>query len=533
MFRWNRILAAENRLSSASIILIVTLTTSNLLGWVRLHFLFQKIPTEILDTYVAAFRLPDLIFNLIVLGAVSSAFIPIFADYLAKKKDKEAWHIANSILTLLVLILLGLLIPLYFFIPALTPYLVPYFDAARQQTVVDLSRIFLLSPFLFGISYVLGGILNSYQRFFAYSIAPLFYNLAIIAGTILFADRFSVYGVAWAVVVGAFLHLVIQLIPAVQLGFRFRPVLDTAHLAVRRVGALMVPRVLGMAANQIMWVAFTALASIAAGANAILESANNIQTMPTVVFGASLATAVFPLLSRHAALKRKDLFQNDVLTIARWVIFLLLPASIGLVLLRAQVIRLVLGSGHFGWEETILAASTLGLFSVSLVFSGLIPLFARAFYAMKDTLTPMFLSSVSAAIAIGLAYIFTRGTLPVAPVLAACFSVGAFLNALLLYYYLDRRLDGHLNGSLLKFSAEVFAASFVMAVAVQGVKYWIGTIFDLDRVVWLVLQTGAAAVVGVVVFWGVASLFRIPEASHLPKVLRRRSTIIPSESPQS
>jgi putative peptidoglycan lipid II flippase len=528
MFRWHRILAAENRLSSASIILIVTLTASNVLGWVRLHFLAQKIPADILDTYVAAFRLPDLVFNLLVLGAISSAFIPIFADYLARKKDQEAWHIARSILTLLVIILFFLIVPLYFVIPLLTPYLVPHFDAAREQMVIDQSRIFLLSPLIFGVSYVVGGILNSFQRFLAYSLAPLLYNLAIITGTILFADRYSVYGVAWSVVVGALLHLAIQLVPAFKLGLTMRPVIDITHRAVRKVGILMIPRIMGMAANQIMLIVFTAIASISGGANFIFDSMNNIQTMPTVVFGTSFATAIFPLLSRHAALSRKDLFRDDIIRMARWVIFLLIPASAGLILLRAQVVRLVLGSGHFGWEETIIAASTLGFFAVSLVFSGLIPLLARAFYAMKDTFTPMLISSIAAVIAIGVGYLLTRGTMQVAPALALSFSVGAVINALLLYALMDRRLGGGLNGNLLSFGGKVVLATIVMTLVVQGIKYWIGTVFPLERTVWLALQTMASMAVGIVVFWGSAMLLKLPEASRLPRAIWNRSATLPS-----
>lgn len=527
MFKVIEALSGHNKLSSASVILIVTLAISNLLGWVRLHFLAQKIPAAILDTYVAAFRLPDVVFNLIVLGAISSAFIPIFADYLARKREQEAWHVAQSVLTLLILVLIALLMPLYFLIPHLAPYLVPHFDPDKQQIVVDLSRIFLLSPLIFGISYVVGGILNSFQRFLAYSLAPLLYNFAIITGTILFADRFSVYGVAWSVVVGALLHLLVQLTPAIKLGLRLRPTIDIAHQAVRRIGILMVPRILGMAANQIMLVVFTALASIAAGANFIFDSMNNIQTMPTVVFGTSFATAVFPLLARHNALGRQDLFRQDIVTMGRWIIFLLLPASVGLILLRAQVVRLVMGSGYFGWEETITAAATLGFFAISLVFSGLVPLFARAFYAMKDTTTPMLLSSISAALAILVGFLLTR-TMDVAPALALAFSIGTIINALLMYIFLDRRLHHHLNGTLLGFSGQALLATFVMAVAVQGVKYWIGTVFDLDRAVYLALQTVAASVVGLIVFWGAAMLFKIPEASHLPRILWKKSGILPS-----
>jgi len=529
MFRWNQILSGENKLSSASLILIVTLALSNLLGWVRLHFLAQKIPTDILDTYVAAFRLPDLVFNLIVLGAISSAFIPIFSDYLAKKKEQEAWHIAQCILTLLVIVLFLLIVPLYFLIPYATPFLVPYFDPQKTQTVADLSRIFLLSPLIFGLSYVVGGILNSFNRFFAYSLAPLFYNLAIITGTILFADRFSVYGVAWAVVVGALLHLSIQLVPAVKLGLRLRPLVDVTHHAVKKIGLLMIPRILGMAANQIMLIVFTALASVSAGANFIFDSMNNIQTMPTVIFGTSFATAVFPLLSRHAALERKDLFQSDITTMARWVIFLLLPASLGMILLRAQIVRLVLGSGHFGWDETIRAATTLGFFAISLVFSGLIPLLARAFYAMKDTMTPMLLSSISAAVGIGVGYVLIQlGFFDVASSLALAFSIGAILNAVLLYVAMDRRLGGSLNGSLISYTGRVVLATLVMGLAVQGMKYWVGSIFDIDRVVYLALQTVAAGVTGLVVYWGVATLLRIPEASHFPKVLWKKYATLQS-----
>jgi peptidoglycan biosynthesis protein MviN/MurJ (putative lipid II flippase) len=144
----------------------------------------------------------------------------------------------------------------------------------------------------------------------------------------------------------------------------------------------------------------------------------------------------------------------------------------------------------------------------------------------------MLLSSIAAALAIGAAYLLTRGILPIAPTLAAAFSLGSFLNAALLYYYLNRRLGGHLNGSLFSFVGEVAAATFVMAVAVQGVKYWIGTLFDLDRVIWLVLQTVAAGTTGLVVFWGVATLLRIPEASQFPRVLWKRSLNLAAEPPQ-
>ncbi len=191
--RFRSLLSGKNTISGASWILVITLLLSNLLGLVRDHYLTQKIPTEILSSYYAAFRIPDLLFNVIILGAIASAFIPVFTSYITSKKEKEAWYIANSVINIAVIFLVGLAGILLVFMPQLISLLVPGFEEARRDLTISLARIMLLSPIFFGLSYIFGGILNSYKRFFVYSLAPLAYNISIILGTILFADAFGIY----------------------------------------------------------------------------------------------------------------------------------------------------------------------------------------------------------------------------------------------------------------------------------------------------------------------------------------------------
>ena len=228
----------QNSITGASVILVITLFLSNVLGVFRDHFLTQKIPTEQLSAYYAAFRIPDLIFNILILGAIASAFIPVFTTLLSQKKDKEAWMVASSVINIAIIFLVGLAVILFFLMGYLIPYIVPGFNADYKDLTVKLARIMLLSPIFFGLSYIFGGILNSFKRFLVYSLAPLVYNLTIILGTLIFADKYSVVGVAYAVVAGAFLHLFIQVPPLLKTGFIPRLFSSERRKRASFVGAL-------------------------------------------------------------------------------------------------------------------------------------------------------------------------------------------------------------------------------------------------------------------------------------------------------
>jgi putative peptidoglycan lipid II flippase len=507
--------AKENSIKGASLILIVTLALSNILGVIRDHFLAKSIPTDRLDIYFAAFRLPDLIFNVLILGSIAAAFVPVYSRYSKERGKKQAVELAQSAMTIGVTAVISCLVILYFLMPYLMPYLVPNFSVDKKLETIRIARLLLASPLFFTISYFLGGILNSHKRFLAYSIAPLVYNLSIILAVLLFADQMGVQGVAIGVVAGAGLHLMVQFPAALKVGFNFKFRFDYREEGVRKILKLMVPRAVGLGANQVLLVAFTAFASAFPGGIAIYNFADNIQTVPSVIFGSSLATAVFPTLAGLSANVKgeKKRLEELVYKTFRAIIFLLIPSTILLILLRAQIIRIILGYGFFGWSDTKTAAAALGFFALSIVAQGLIPLFARTFYAMHNTKTPMIISVVSIIFSVSLGYIFTiysSTTVMGIAVLALAFSIGSWINLILLFYFLRRKIKLNL-ADIFDFTLRVVLLTLFMAVVVQSTKGFIAEMFDIDRVRYLVMQTGLAFVFGAVSYFALAYVMKIEE----------------------
>ncbi|MDH4358411.1 MAG: murein biosynthesis integral membrane protein MurJ [Candidatus Berkelbacteria bacterium] len=503
----------ENSVKGASVILIVTLAVSNVLGVIRDHFLAQKIPTDRLDVYFASFRLPDLIFNVLILGSVAAAFVPVYSATLKKEGQERATRLARAALTTALIAVASSLIVLFFLMPYLMRYLVPDFNEFKRQETVELARWLLLSPFFFTISYFIGGVLNSHKRFLVYSIAPLIYNLAIILAVLLFADGFGVKGVAIGVIVGAFLHMFIQLLASAKLGFTFLPVFDFKDSGVRKIIRLMVPRAIGLGANQILLLAFTVLASAIPGGIALYTFADNIQTVPSVIFGTSFATAVFPTLAGLSLSMKgeKEQFERFFLKATRAILFFSIPSMAVLILLRAQIVRLILGYGFFGWSDTRVASAALGFFALSLVAQSLIPLLARSFYAMHDTKTPMTASIVSIVVSIVLGYFFSRSTSELGiGGLALAFSIGSWLNFFILGYLFQKRVSPD-YAEAADFLVKVVIITLLASVVAQLAKDWIGEVYGLERVRYVLLQTGVALVSGAIVYLGGSWLFRIRE----------------------
>lgn len=515
---FKNITSKENSVKGATLILVVTLFLSNVLGVLRDHYLAQKIPTSLLDTYYAAFRIPDLVFNVLILGAVSSAFIPVFTQFTAKDKDEEASNLASSVLTVGLTMVIGAVLVLFVAMPIIIPLLVPDFTPEKQKITLHLSRLLLLSPIFFGLSYFLGAILNSYKRFFVSSLAPLIYNLSIIVATIFFADKYGTEAVAYGVVIGAFLHMSIQILPVRNLKLRIRLMWDFGNKSVHQVGRLMVPRAIGLGAAQILLFGFTAIASgIGGGAVAMFALSDNIQTLPTVVFGNSIALALFPTLAQaHTNGKYKEFctyMEKAIISI----LFFLIPASIVFILLRIQIVRLVFGSGNFGWSQTIITSQALGFFSLSLIFSGLTPLFARAFYAINNTRLPMFYSMAGVIISLSFGYLLGK---PMGvPGLALAFSIGSFVNFILLYFGFRKAVPGIRQIQILDDLYKILIATVIMGLTIQLVKTGIGNVYNLSRAYEVLIQAVTAIVAGGVIYLLSAYLLGFRDFGKMNKIV--------------
>jgi putative peptidoglycan lipid II flippase len=513
-------LSAENSVRAASIVLIVTLAISNILGLLRDRYLTKNIATSDLDVYYAAFRIPDLIFNILILGAITSAFIPVFSDFIAKKKEKEGFRVANILVNISLLFMAVSAVILFFAMPYLMKLIVPSFDAVRMADTVKYSRILMLTPIFFSLSYITGGILNCYKRFLAYSLAPLFYNLAIIIGAAVMAPKYGLAGVVYMVVAGSALHLLVQIIPAMKLGYRWAPVISFSDITIKKIIKLMIPRTISMGSSQVMLIVYTALASaMAAGSITAFNLANNIQTVPIVVLGTSFATAIFPTLASKIAEGKDKEFSTYLNKALRAIGFLLIPSTIIIFLLRAHIVRLILGSGKFSWDDTTMTALTLGAFALSILAQGLIPLLSRAFYALKDTKTPMFISIATVIVSIVIALPLSRATIVIGDErvalsvagLALAFSIGSFFNVGALIYYLRKQYKGLLDHDLLVSYVKITMISLLMGVVIRQSNQIFADYFDMTRFWGIFSQASVSLLLGLMVFFILGYLFDIKE----------------------
>ncbi len=508
--------------TAAAILVGLASLASRLVGLLRDRLLASHFGAGAqLDAYYAAFRLPDFFYQLIVLGALSAGFIPVFSEYLERRGHGEAWKLAERVLSAIALILGGVCLILALLADKVVPWTVPGFAGDQLALTVNLSRILLISTFTLGLSAVMGGVLQATRRFVAFSLAPVFYNVGIIIGVVGFSPAFGVAGVAWGVVLGAGLHFLVQALVAVPMGFRHVSAPNFRDPGVKQILRLMVPRIAGLAVQQINVTVLVVLASaLAAGSIAVFNLANNLQYVPIGLIGISFAVAAFPAFSQLAASNDKEGLRQAFLTTVRKIMFLILPASALMLLLRAQIVRLVLGAGEFDWTATIRTADVLAIFVLSLFAQAIIPLAARVFYAMQDTKTPLFVSLASLIANVGLALLLVgpfgiRG-------LAAAFSIDALAQCAVLWFLLRHRFE-HLDGRLLSIGvAKTLAASVALFGFGWIVRQAVGTAFPL-RTVWQVaLQAVASGLVGCVAFYGVAWLLKVEELKDFNRAIKAK-----------
>jgi len=511
--------------SMAAFIIAVAGIASRLFGFLRDRILAAQFGAgDTLDAYYAAFRIPDLLYSFLVLGALSAAFIPVFTELYVQKKEHEAWRLSSQVLHLLVFALGLVSIVAMIFMHSLMDVLVPGFSPEKKELTEQFTRIMLLSPILLGISAVFGGVLVSLKRFVLYSIAPIFYNLGIIFGAVFLVRIMGPSGLAWGVVLGALLHVLVQYIDLRACGFRYTFAVSGIwkSKAVRQILLLMIPRSLGMAINQISFLVVTVFAStLMSGSLAVFTLANNIQSVPLGLFGIAFSLAVFPSLSALAAKHSEEEFFNLFATTFRRILFFVLPISVLMIVLRAQVVRVILGSGQFGWSDTIATFGVLGILSLSLFAQSLIPLLARAFFALQNTKTPLYIALVSEAFHIVLIFLLMRryeinG-------LAMAFSIATIINMILLYLFLRRNFQSWKDSDIFLPSMKIVLASLIAGLIAQLTKSAFGfNNNELDTFVAIFIQLIVTSTVGISVFIALSWWMNIEEFKRIKTFFIRR-----------
>ena len=463
------------KVARAAVTVMLAFVASRVLGLAREMVISSRFGTSgELDAYLAAFRVPDLLFQLMAGGALASAFIPTFAGLLAQGDEQAAWRLAGNIVNLL-LVLLGVLSLLAAFLakPLVRYVVAPGFDPERQALTASLMRIMLVTPVVFAISGTFMGILNSYQCFLAPALAPSAYNLAIILGAWFLAPRFGVYGLAIGVATGAVLHYLVQL---PQVLARWRPgerlgpdPLGLASAHVREVVRLMLPRMAGLAAVQINFLVNTILAStLAPGTLATINFAWMLMLLPQGVFAQGIATAVFPTFSALAARAEVGELRRLLLRSLQAVFFLAIPATLGLVLLRTPIVSLVFQRRAFGAGSVAAVAWVLNFYALGLCAHSGIEVITRAYYALHDTRTPVGIGVAAMLLNVMLSLLLMHRMGGAGLALANTFAT--WMEMLALWVVLSRRLAGLSLGELRAPLAKIGIASLAMCLVLLLVQ---------------------------------------------------------------
>ena len=512
----------------AGLVLTAAAVASRVLGWIRLLVIGAQFgASSELDAYLAAFRIPDAIFQLVVAGALSAALIPVYAAYRARGEESEGWALASSVINLVVVALAGISLVMAVAAPWVMPIVAPGFDAETTALTVRLSQIMLISPVFIGLGAVVSGLLQTHGRFGATSIAPLVYNLAIIAAAIVLVPFLGVEGLAVGVVIGGIGHLAVQLPALRSLNPAWTPRIDLRHAGVRRVTVLMGPRMIGLAAGQVNLIVSTALASsLAAGSITAFTYAFQLSQLPVGIIGVSIAVALFPTLSRDAALGRASEIRRQVNASLRVLFFVAAPLAAAMIVLREPLASVFFEYGLFSAESAQRTASALAWFALGVPAHVMVHVLTRAFYAMQDTRTPVAWAVVAVVvnIVLMLALVESMGV----EGLALAISTSATIEVIGLLVALRQRL-GTLDGRTLLVSFGRSALATVVAAATM----FVGLVWMTDALPAIAAGGGrlvvllVPALAGAAAYLGTGLLLRAPELTILRRLVRRRASASP------
>ncbi len=511
----------SSSLTAAALIVAAGFLGSRLLGLLRSVIIAEAFGTEPeLDAYWVAFRLPDLVFQLLAGATLASAFIPTFTGVRARAGEAAAWRLASSVLNVVLLATVAFAAVAFLLAPKLVPLLAPGLggetgrEAELNDLAVDLTRVMLISPVLFAVSGMFMGILNARRHFLMPALAPMFYNLSIIVAALVSTD---VNVLAIGVVAGAALHLAVQLPDLRYAGMTYRLVADWGDAAVREVGRLMAPRMLGLAATQVnfYFVGIFFASTLSAGAISGLTFAWLITMTPLGVFGMAISTAVFPTLADQAARHDEAGMAETLGRALRLIVFLSLPAGIGLALLSTPLVVVLLQRGAFDAESTRITAQALLFYAPALVAHSGIEILSRGFYALGNTKTPVMFAVASMLINVVLAAALV-GSMEIRG-LALALSTATVVEFLALYVAAGRRVPGLAARPMLTALAKMAVATALMAAA-AGAAYVLldtGLDFDTERGVEALIVLLVASAVGGLAYLGTTMSLGVDESREL------------------
>lgn len=497
---------------------------------------------EVLDFYYAAFRIPDFIFVTVASIVSISVIIPFLIEKF-EKSDNEAKDFIDNIFSFFFFFIIFISIVAYFFTPYILSVLFPKFtNMGSFSSLISLTRILLLSPIFLGFSNLLASITQVYKRFVIYAISPVVYNLGIIFGAMFLYPSMGLLGLGIGVAMGAFVHFAVQIPFVLKKGMLPKIKLNINFTAIKKVVYTSIPRTITVSSNEISKLFLIAYASFfVTGSVSIFNLSFNLQNVPFSIVGMSYSLAAFPTLAKLYSGGKKEEFLEQMISSSKHIIFWSIPISVLFIVLRAQIVRTILGVGNFNWDDTRLTAAALAIFTISLIAQNMTNLFVRAFYSRGMTKVPLVMNMISASSIIVLSLVlvnlfqtnilfkeFFESLLKVSDVpgsvvlmLPLSFSLGLFINLLLHWFDFAREFKNY-SKQIFKTVFNVVGASIVMGyVSYLGLNIF-DNIFDLNTLYGIFSQGFFAGVLGIISFVFVLYLLKNEELLEVWKTLHKR-----------
>jgi putative peptidoglycan lipid II flippase len=500
-------------LSAATIIMGASLASA-LLGLIRTRLLITYFynDTAILDVFWAAFRLPDMVFQIIIVGALSSAFIPVFSKYLGNNGQSN--RLASSMINAVMITMLLLTILLIIYARPLSGLIAGGFDDAQLDLMANITRIMAAAQLFFGFSSFLTGIIQSHQRFLIPALSPILYNLGIIIGIVALGPTLGIYGPALGVVLGAILHLIAQLPLAYKLGFRYTPTITPNTPAVQEMIRLMGPRVLTLSLTQIEATIIVTFSSwLNTGAVTLMAIAQQLSAMPVRLIGVPIGQASLPFFAKNATSREKNELSTMVNHTILEMLYLALPLSAIVLVLRIPLVRLAYGADSFPWAETVLTGKLVAILALSIAARSLTHVLVRVFYALHNTSVPLVANLISTIINVSISYYFLFVAKAGILGMAFAITVASILETIVLTAVLY---------SFAKFSLQSLLfplGKILLSTVITGFALWIPLrvldrmVFDTTRTVPLIMLTLSVGLIGIGVYLTLSYILKIRELS--------------------
>ena len=474
----------------------------------------------ITDAYIAGFTVPDLLYSLLVVGALSSAFIPVLSSYLAKGNRKEAWYTASAVINLVVVMLSVLTILALIFTPEIINLYIPKAPLKTKELATAIMRILLFQPILLSVSGFSMGILNSLKIFGPPAVGSIIYALCVVTFGTLLKPFIGIKGFAVGVLIGAMGNFLIQIPALRKVGFTYTFTLNFRHPGVRRIAVLAFPIILSFGLGQIPVLVYVNLASaLPPGSLASFNFAYKLQQLPIGIFAYSVGLAIFPTLTEAISLNRWQVFRDSFSLALRTIMFVTIPISVGMMVLAQPLISVVFQHGLFTYQDTLATVPSLIFFAFGIVEQSASVILPRTFYALQDTWTPVLLSGITLLVNIVLMNVLVK---PLAQGgLALAISISGIVNMLLLLYFLKRKI-GFIDGRrILTSLTKILFASTIMGMVVWLVFRYTLT-FAGTNFLGSLLNLVVGTCVGALIFLFLAVVLRMQELKFILQIVRRR-----------